>query len=128
MKLFNSLRYRLFITTGLILSLGACASLSPDWQLQKQQDGIDYFTRQSQHASLPEFKAHIQVNASIPKVMELVTDFSRHPEWVYRCDKIQVIATGSSRDPGSTAPTQPSVFQDPSPASSGKESVLAGAG
>lgn len=80
------------ITTALLLCLSACVNLSPEWQLQKQRDGIDYFTRQSQHASLPEFKASIQVDASIAKVMELVTDFSRHPEWVYRCEQITVIA------------------------------------
>lgn len=83
-----------FLVLGLsVLSLNGCASLSPDWQLQKQSDGISYSTRQSQQQpSLPEFKASVRINASIPDVMALVTDFSRHPEWVYRCKELSIIS------------------------------------
>ena len=72
--------------------LPACSSLGPDWRLEKQTDGINYFVRQSHHPSLPEFKASIRIDASIPEVMQVVTDFSHFPDWVYRCEETKVIA------------------------------------
>ena len=86
-------RLRLAVAS-LTLLLSACSNLStsPDWQLQQQTADIDYFTRQSSVRSLPEFRATIEVKATIPQVMAVLTDFSRQPDWVYRCRELRVIA------------------------------------
>jgi len=88
----SRLQIRLLTLLILTNSLVACTSLGPDWRLTKQRDGIDYYARQSAQKSLPEFKATVKINASIPDVMQVVTDFNRYPEWVYQCQETRVIA------------------------------------
>ena len=76
----------------LVVILCSCASLEPHWQLQQEKAGVQYHTRQGPVESLPEFKASITVKAPLSEVMMLMTDFSRHPDWVYGCESLSVIA------------------------------------
>lgn len=76
----------------LVVALSGCAGLGPQWRLQQDQAELRYHTRQGPVESLPEFKASITVNAPLSEVMMLMTDFSRHPDWVYGCESLSVIA------------------------------------
>lgn len=91
---FSLARKSAFVSL-IILLLTGCASLGDNWQLQKQQGALTYFERQGQQPSLPEFKAAITVKAPLSDVMMLMTDFKRHPEWVYGCQHSSVIALES---------------------------------
>ncbi|MFW2374816.1 MAG: START domain-containing protein [Gammaproteobacteria bacterium] len=76
----------------LAVTLSACATVTKDWQLQQTQDNLRYYTRLGPMESLPEFKATIDVDAPVNKVMNFMIDFSRHPEWVHGCKQSNVIA------------------------------------
>lgn len=89
----RSLNIIVFILT--VMMLNGCATSSKNWQLQKQQDALQYYERQGSQPSLPEFKAAITVQAPLSEVMMLLTDFNRHPEWVYGCEQSTVIALES---------------------------------
>ncbi|MDN3640752.1 START domain-containing protein [Simiduia curdlanivorans] len=86
------LRPRLFCLVLLVITLSACATVSKDWQLQKEQGELKYYTRMGPVASLPEFRATVEVDAPVDKVMNFLMDFGRHAEWVHGCVQSSVIA------------------------------------
>lgn len=70
----------------LILGLSACAPLAPDWQLQKESEAFQFYTRlPPNQKSLPEFKAITRINANLGDVFNLLMDFERHCQWLYAC-------------------------------------------
>ncbi|WP_317933368.1 START domain-containing protein [Halioxenophilus sp. WMMB6] len=86
----------------LTLLASGCTSLrttepSPanEWQLTKQQAGIDFYTRPSELGPLPEFKASTVLKVPKGEVMNLLLDFERHPQWVYGCQESEMIAMES---------------------------------
>ena len=75
-----------------IVLVSGCTSFGPDWQLRKQTSQVAVYLRESSTAGLPEFRATLQVEAPMASVMEALTDFSHHPDWIYHCQRVSVIA------------------------------------
>ncbi|MFC6755300.1 START domain-containing protein, partial [Halorubrum tibetense] len=83
---------RMFGLAFLAVALSACSTVSKDWQLQKQQGALKYYTRMGPTDSLPEFRATVDVDAPVDKVMNFIMDFSRHAEWVHGCELSRILA------------------------------------
>ena len=82
----------------MLVHTSSCATLDDQWQLKKHKGELDYYARQSQVSSLPEFKATITIDAPMDTVMNFMVDFNRHPEWVHGCKQSYVIEFGSYTD------------------------------
>ena len=76
----------------LVVALSACGTVSKDWKLEKEQGDLRYYTRLGPTASMPEFKATVEVDAPVDEVMKFIMDFSRHTEWVHGCEQSSIIA------------------------------------
>jgi len=92
MDIASPLYARFTVILLLVFSATSCASLPPDWQLRRETGQLQYFTRQGPAPSLPEFKATINVDASIDDVMAFMTDFKHHTDWVHGCQESEIIA------------------------------------
>ena len=100
---------RLWVNTGaksllavivvcLLLAVTGCATLQSSWQQKTEKSAVTYYTRASKVASIPEFKATVEIKAPISDVITTLTDFSSHPQWVYGCQQSEVLGLNSLSD------------------------------
>ncbi len=54
-----------------------------DWQLKKNKDGIQVFTKSNPNSPFDLLKAECVINVSINQMLTLIFEVSRHTEWVY---------------------------------------------
>jgi uncharacterized protein YndB with AHSA1/START domain len=72
--------------------LNACA-VHGDWRLQQETDAVRYFEREHPGSAIPEFRAEVRIRASLQDVMNVLTDFASHPNWIHRLASTSVIRT-----------------------------------
>jgi hypothetical protein len=65
----------------LFLFATASAALAFEWQLQKQADGIDVYTRPVADSEIKEFKGEGDVGIEIGAIVALLRDSSRFKDW-----------------------------------------------
>lgn len=81
-----------------IALLPGCAQLPSSWQTQKEKPPVTYSTRSSPLPALPEFKAEVTVQAPMAKVKNVLMDFARHPQWVFGCQRSEIISLDNYTD------------------------------
>lgn len=72
--------------------LNACA-VHGDWRLQQETDAVRYFEREYPGSAIPEFRAEVRIRASLQDVMNVLTDFASHPDWIHRLESTGVVRT-----------------------------------
>ena len=78
----NSMRFALFSSIlGLSLCLVAGTARAAEWELRKQADGIDVYTRPVADSGIKEFKGEGIVRVEIAAIVALLRDASRFREW-----------------------------------------------
>ena len=84
---------RLYTVIFLIFLIAAPFSLNAEepWKKISHQDGIEVFRRETAYSNIYEFKGRGVVEASIPKIIALITDTSLMPEWVNTCIAAKVV-------------------------------------
>ena len=55
-----------------------------DWVLQKNQNGIEVYTKVDQHSKYNELSVHCILEGSISRLVDLIFDMDSHKDWVYR--------------------------------------------
>ncbi len=93
--------HRLGVLAALFVSvavLPGCAQLPASWQVQKEKPPVTYSTRSSPLPALPEFKAEVTVQAPMSVVKNILMDFARHPQWVFGCQRSDIIALDNYTD------------------------------
>lgn len=73
--------------------LGGCAVHHDDWRLREAADEVRYFERAYPGSVIPEFRAEVRIRASLQDVMNVLTDFASHPDWIHRLASASVIRT-----------------------------------
>lgn len=61
------------------------------WKKISHQDGIEVYRRETAYSNIYEFKGTGVVEASIPKIVALITDTSLMPYWVNTCISAKVV-------------------------------------
>ncbi len=57
------------------------------WDLEKDKNGIKVFNRKIDHSKLKEFKGTVVVSASVDEVVEVLTNYKLHDQFVYKAKK-----------------------------------------
>lgn len=65
----------------LVLLLGFNVKAQEPWKLVKQKDGIDVFTRKNPEIDFKEFRAVMQIQASIEDFLAVMYDVASLPDW-----------------------------------------------
>lgn len=81
----------------LILNVQAFAQ-EETWQLAKDKDGIQVFTRKSSSSDFKDSKATIELNATLNEVLDILTDVKSHKSWMSRVEISDVLEQSSDTD------------------------------
>lgn len=65
--------------------LSTLSLVATPWHLEKVDDDISVYTREVDGSDYLEFKAIVEVNASIDAVVAFLYDTERTPEWIHDC-------------------------------------------
>lgn len=84
-----ALKNILWIVTYLILASSSVAA--PQWIQVSEENGIEVSRREFQGEGLYEFRGIGDVKSSIPKILALLVDVKRMPEWVDGCTESQLL-------------------------------------
>lgn len=54
---------------------------SEDWKLAKNKDGVLVYTRQPEGKKIKEFRAIVKIKTSMQKLIDLIENVEKYPEW-----------------------------------------------
>ena len=97
---FSGLFFGAGISFGTLIFFLAATSAraDTDWQPSFDQDGINIETRAFPGSKREEFRATVEVDASIAAALALLQDYEAHIQWVHRCRESQLLSKISSKD------------------------------
>jgi ribosome-associated toxin RatA of RatAB toxin-antitoxin module len=84
----NNLRALLILFFGSVMLPAASAQ---DWELMKQDDGIDVFYRDAADSPIKELKINLTTDASLSTVMAVLYDIENYKDWVYSCEESRLV-------------------------------------
>lgn len=90
--------YKINVLFTLVFSILSNNIFAQDWQLAKEKDGIKVFTRTSDDSSFKDSKAHVDVNASLEDVLDMLLDVKSHKFWMDRIEVSDVIEQTSDTE------------------------------
>jgi hypothetical protein len=70
----------------------AAANTTEEWSLDKQENGIDIYTRPVPGSGIREFKGVAEVDANIEKILALLKDSSRFKTWFPNTPESKLLA------------------------------------
>ncbi|GAB1256912.1 hypothetical protein NBRC116494_14140 [Aurantivibrio plasticivorans] len=73
-----------------ILISGGCTHY-PDWTLVKEEDATSVFFRDTPNSNIPSFRGEVIIDGDFQDVMQVLTNFAKFDEWVYQCERIEVV-------------------------------------
>lgn len=83
------------ILSALLTLLLVNNAIANDWQLIKNEDGIQIATRPYTGSAIKQFKASIRLNASLATVLAVLDDENEFPRWVHQCSEATILKTHS---------------------------------
>jgi ribosome-associated toxin RatA of RatAB toxin-antitoxin module len=75
----------------LIVSVSLSSVSGQDWELMKQDDGIDVYYRDATDSPIKELKINLTVDASLSTIMAVLYDIENYKEWVYSCEESRLV-------------------------------------
>lgn len=69
-----------------------------DWVLGLEEKGIQIFESQKDYKGLIPFKAVARISAPLPKILNILLDTERKPEWAPKLEKVKLHVKKSSRN------------------------------
>lgn len=83
----------------LVTETNSVSNLPQDeWKLAKNKDGILVYTRQQTGKKIKEFKAIVKIKTSMSKLITLIEDIEKYPEWQSDISKSYTIKKLSSTE------------------------------
>ncbi len=76
----------------------AQADTELDWELQRDRDGIQVFTRRVEDSKFKAVKSTMRLNTSLSALVALVRDAEACPEWADLCKHAEVVETVNARE------------------------------
>jgi hypothetical protein len=61
------------------------------WELEKDQDGIQVYTEEVKASDIRRFRAEITLPVSMDRVLAVFDDFKRYPEWKFKVSRSDVL-------------------------------------
>jgi len=89
MSKFNGRLFRIIAVSSLItFATGAWAD---DWHLDRDQDGVQLYSRQSSDSPMKTVKVVTTVKSSLKNLVSFLSDYSQFPAWMDKIAKVQKI-------------------------------------
>ena len=79
-----------YILFALIVSV-SFATAQPSWKLVRDKNGIHVYTATVEKSKFKSIKVQTVLEGTIPKLMHILGDISKHPEWVYKAKSAIII-------------------------------------
>ncbi|MEE2730958.1 MAG: START domain-containing protein [Pseudomonadota bacterium] len=73
-------------------------TLAYDWQLDKDENGIQLYTKESQSAPLKQVKVVTSVKASLSSLVSFLSDHSAFPDWMDKVSKVEKLKDISEQE------------------------------
>ncbi|MFT6514715.1 MAG: ribosome-associated toxin RatA of RatAB toxin-antitoxin module [Neolewinella sp.] len=70
----------------------------PIWELTSDADDIRVYRRPSLTSSIDEVRIEATFKTTLPLFLDLISDVSRYPEWVYKCSEASTISRSLDSD------------------------------
>ena len=83
------------ILSFLLTLLLANNAVANNWQLIKNEDGIQIATNPYANSNIKQFKASIRLNASLATVLAVLDDENAFPHWVHQCSEAKILKNHS---------------------------------
>jgi len=93
MLILKSSLLTLLILFGIIHSLKAEESISP-WDLVKNEEGIQVYTRTLANSDYKEFKGVMSLEAKLDTLLKFINNAEHCPDWQYKCLKMLTLSDG----------------------------------
>jgi len=92
----NHTLFQKFLVIGLFLSVSGGIIAEPhgdslEWELRKDKDGIQVYTRLHESAGILEYKAISVIEADLEQLVEIINDVDNYPSWTANCESAEVI-------------------------------------
>ncbi len=71
------------------------ATCQEDWNLKKDKNGIQVFTRKSKLFKFDEIKVEATLNGNLSQLAAVLLDVNDHPTWVYKTIEAKLLKTVS---------------------------------
>ena len=68
-----------------LLILFLLLSFSDNWELKRNKENIEVYTRRVTTSDFKELKCKTTVNASLSSIVKILTDVDHYTDWVYKC-------------------------------------------
>jgi hypothetical protein len=86
---------RAFLAVALALLWGGAPAEATDWEKTASEQGIEVSQRPVPGRGLPEMRAVGDVDANLYRILAVIRDVDRQPEWMYECKEARVLRTES---------------------------------
>lgn len=63
----------------------------PSWELEKERDGIQVYTRVIPNSSFKAFKGIVEIRCSLEDLVETLKDFPSFPSWYFRLSEGRIL-------------------------------------
>lgn len=93
MKDYTTFLYFLLIGLFLVIPCEIMAESQEDslvWELRKDKEGIQVYTRQHESTGILEYKAISVIEADLGQLIELINDVDNYPSWTANCKTADV--------------------------------------
>lgn len=84
---------KLMFLSLLFITLSGLLPKEPQWELKKDKEGIQIFTRKISDATMRAFRGETEVIGSLDSIAALFKDVSRYTEWVPGAKLAEVLAS-----------------------------------
>ncbi|MEP6616267.1 MAG: hypothetical protein ABJA57_06785, partial [Ginsengibacter sp.] len=88
-------RLSLFITIQLF---GLQAFSQPAWKLVKEKNGMKIFMASVENSKFKSIRVQAVFEGTIQKLMSVVGNISKHPEWVYKAKTAYILKRVNDND------------------------------
>jgi len=72
--------------------------IQDDWELKKNKNGIQVYTRESENTPIKSFKGVALFDAAPERILEVIQDLANYPQWMDRCEYGEVLEKLSPDD------------------------------
>ena len=84
------------VSAYIILNVGIWHfAQAQEWKLATNKKGVTVYTRQSDDSPVKEFKAVTKINATVNRLVMVITDFETYGSWYDRCEYGKLIRKNS---------------------------------
>lgn len=80
-----------FFLLIVMYQFSAIQAQTADWQLKKEESGIQVYTRSGEGFDLDEFKGETILNHSIKDIVSVLKSVGTHSEWIANCTKAELL-------------------------------------